>query len=47
MKFANKVAVVTGGASGIGAATAQLLASQGATVPIADLSAEVGETLNG
>lgn len=36
-RFEGKVAVVTGGASGIGAAAAQRLASEGATVWIADL----------
>jgi NAD(P)-dependent dehydrogenase (short-subunit alcohol dehydrogenase family) len=36
MEFANKVAVVTGGASGIGAATAALLAERGARVFVLD-----------
>ncbi len=38
-------AIVTGGASGIGAATARRLAARGAKVVIADLNAEAGETL--
>ena len=44
-RFEGKVAVVTGGANGIGAATAQRLASEGAQVMIADLAApaELGE----
>lgn len=38
-------AVVTGGASGLGAATARRLARKGATVVIADLQTELGEAL--
>ena len=40
-----KVAVVTGGASGIGAATVRLFVSEGAKVVIADLQDEVGASL--
>lgn len=43
MSFADKVAVVTGAASGIGLATAQMLAEQGATVCIADVAKDNGE----
>ncbi|MFO1143774.1 MAG: SDR family NAD(P)-dependent oxidoreductase [Amaricoccus sp.] len=39
-KFAGKVAIVTGGASGIGAACARQLAAEGAKVVVADLHAE-------
>ncbi|MBU6437683.1 MAG: SDR family NAD(P)-dependent oxidoreductase, partial [Betaproteobacteria bacterium] len=35
--------IVTGGASGLGAATAQMLASKGGKVVIADVQAEAGE----
>ncbi|GAA4118220.1 SDR family oxidoreductase [Nocardioides fonticola] len=38
-------AIVTGGASGIGAAAARLLAAKGATVVVADLQADKGEAL--
>ena len=38
-------AIVTGGASGIGAASARLLADRGARVVVADLNAERGEAL--
>ncbi|RNL65419.1 SDR family NAD(P)-dependent oxidoreductase [Nocardioides marmoriginsengisoli] len=38
-------AIVTGGASGIGAAAARQLAAKGAVVVIADLNAEAGEAL--
>jgi NAD(P)-dependent dehydrogenase (short-subunit alcohol dehydrogenase family) len=38
----DKVAVVTGGAGGLGSATARALAAQGATVVVADLDAAAG-----
>jgi NAD(P)-dependent dehydrogenase (short-subunit alcohol dehydrogenase family) len=38
-----KVAVITGGASGIGLATARLLAANGARIVIADVQEEAGE----
>ncbi|PYX91316.1 MAG: hypothetical protein DMG71_20470, partial [Acidobacteria bacterium] len=41
----NKVAIVTGGASGIGRATSFLLAREGATVLIADLNETGGREL--
>ncbi|MFZ0161189.1 MAG: 3-oxoacyl-ACP reductase [Kineosporiaceae bacterium] len=44
-RFEDRVAVITGGGSGIGAATARRLASEGATVVIADVNAETGEAL--
>ena len=43
MQIANSVVVVTGGASGLGRAAAELLAKQGARVVIADLPASDGE----
>lgn len=43
MSFEGKVAVVTGGASGIGFATAEALAQQGALVCIGDKALENGE----
>jgi len=45
MELTNTTAIVTGGASGIGAASARVLAGAGATVVIADLNAEKGEAL--
>lgn len=42
MSFSNKVAVVTGGGSGMGAATSLQLAAAGARVVVADLNAEGG-----
>jgi len=43
MKFADKVAVVTGAAQGIGEAYARALAAEGAAVVVADVNAEAGE----
>jgi NAD(P)-dependent dehydrogenase (short-subunit alcohol dehydrogenase family) len=37
MRFKNKIAIITGGAGGIGQATAQRLASEGAVIMLADL----------
>ncbi|MEC0173708.1 SDR family NAD(P)-dependent oxidoreductase [Paenibacillus favisporus] len=45
MKFDSKVAIVTGGASGIGEATVRMFASEGAKVVIADFS-DRGQTLS-
>ena len=45
MRFSGQVAVVPGGASGIGAAAARRFHSEGAAVVIADLNAELGEAL--
>ncbi|OXM85589.1 SDR family NAD(P)-dependent oxidoreductase [Paenibacillus rigui] len=49
MRFESKVAIVTGGASGIGEATVRLFAEEGARVVIADFSdrgQEVSDQLN-
>ncbi|MCB1689476.1 MAG: glucose 1-dehydrogenase [Halioglobus sp.] len=44
-RVAGKVALVTGGASGMGKADAQLLAAEGATVVVADLNEVEGEAV--
>jgi 3-oxoacyl-[acyl-carrier protein] reductase len=43
-RFEGKTAVVTGGAKGIGAATAKRLAAEGATVIVADFDEEAAQT---
>src|SRR5579885_3232137 len=45
MQIAGSSALVTGGASGLGGATARRLAEAGAAVVIADLNKEAGEAL--
>lgn len=45
MELTGSSAIVTGGASGIGAAAARALAAKGATVVVADLQADKGEAL--
>jgi NAD(P)-dependent dehydrogenase (short-subunit alcohol dehydrogenase family) len=45
MEINGSSAIVTGGSSGLGEATARLLATRGAKVVVADLNAEAGEAL--
>ena len=45
MQLKNSVFLVTGGASGLGAATARMAAENGAKVLIADMQADAGEKL--
>ena len=42
-RLSGRVAVVTGGASGIGLASVRRLASEGACVVVADLNADAGK----
>jgi NAD(P)-dependent dehydrogenase (short-subunit alcohol dehydrogenase family) len=45
MEIKNKVFIVTGGASGLGAGTARMLVAEGANVVLADVQDEAGEKL--
>ena len=44
-RFDGRVVLITGGASGIGAATARRFAAEGARVMVADLNADEGGAL--
>ena len=43
MRLSNKVAIITGSASGMGQAAAELFAREGASVVVTDINAEMGE----
>src|ERR1700760_4611325 len=45
MQLKGQAAIVTGGASGLGAATARKLAAQGAKVAVCDLNAKLAESV--
>jgi NAD(P)-dependent dehydrogenase (short-subunit alcohol dehydrogenase family) len=45
MQLKNQAAIVTGGASGLGAATARRLAKEGAKVAVCDINAKLAETV--
>ncbi len=45
MEIKNKVFIITGGASGLGAGTARMLVAEGAKVVLADVQDEAGEKL--
>jgi NAD(P)-dependent dehydrogenase (short-subunit alcohol dehydrogenase family) len=47
MQLSGKIALITGGASGIGRATALLMAREGASIVVADLKAADGERVAG
>ena len=43
MRLANKVAIITGSAGGMGQAAAELFAREGASVVVTDVNAQAGE----
>ena len=45
MRLKNKIALITGAASGIGRSCAQMFASEGATVIVSDIIDEQGQIL--